>query len=61
MAQNPRFSRFPASGGPVSQNLNRKKSADNHPGQRGDFFRHFGTPSTGKLRFLVFGPGAEFV
>ena len=53
---------FPARGGLVGQNVNCKKSADNHPGQRGNlFFLRFGTPSTGKLRFSVFGPGPEFL
>ena len=60
MAQNPRISRFPARGGPVSQNVNCTKIADNHPEQRGNFFSRFGTPSPGKLRFSVFGPDPEF-
>ena len=61
MAPNPRISRFPARGGLVGQNVNCKKVADIHPGQRGNFFFHFGTPGTGKLRFSVFGPGPEFL
>ena len=38
MAQNPRISRFSASEGPVSQNVNCKKVANNHSRQRGNFF-----------------------
>ena len=52
--------RFPARGGPVGQNINCKNIAENHPGQRGNFFSRFGTPSTGKLCFSVFGLGPDF-
>ena len=38
MAQNPRILRFPARGGLVGQNVNCKKVADNHPGERGNFY-----------------------
>ena len=61
MAQNPHILRFLARGGPVGQNVNCKKVADNHPGQRGNFFFRFGTLRTGKLCFSVFGPGPEFL
>ena len=44
MAQNPGISRFPARGGAVGQNINRQKVADNHPGQRGNFFSPFQDP-----------------
>ena len=61
MAQSPRILCFPARGGPVGQNVKRKKVTDNHPGQRGKFFPCFGAPSTGKLRFSVFGPVLELL
>ena len=54
MAGNPRISRFPARGGPVGQNVNCKKVADNYPGQRRNFPPRFRTPSTGKLCFSCF-------
>ena len=38
-----------------------KKVADNHPEYRGNFFFHFRPPSTGKLRFFVFGPGTDLL
>ena len=44
MAETPRISRFPARGGPVSQSVNSKKGAGNHPGRRGNSFFPFGDP-----------------
>ena len=42
-------------------NVKCKKVAENHPRYRGNIFFHFGPPSTGKLRFSVFGPGPGFI
>ena len=61
MAQNPRVSRFSARGGPVGQNVNCQKVADNHPGQRGNFFSSFSGPlALGNCVFLFSDCARDF-
>ena len=59
MAQNHRISRFPTSWGLVSQKVNFKKVADNHPGQRGNFFFPLRDPECREIVFLCFWPGPK--